>query len=376
VTPQTSRKSFRPSKLANFAPVAFFSLVAFASGCTSTSNSNPAKPQSDAAQNSAEQPGVETSADGGQRFRVKKSETSSFGAASLLPSGQLVKATFGEVSVYAMVDAGAKLSNANGWKISTRSNDAAWNPDRCSSVQLHETTDYLIWFETTIPTSGTGQASPSNYQLNAFSGTADKSRFLSITPTPTNEVAFPRTLTALANGNVGYLWANGSLALPGLLPEQNGAPGATAPTAIARGGNNAKTKPADQISWRTINTKTWSFVDEVLNVPAGDITGVESDGDSVTFSTALAGFLTVDLTTGEVATSPAPPSSPEVVVDRAALPPEASDIRLLGKSERGSVVQFTQTLDGVSTVIVGALSNGEFSPAPFGTNQRACVISR
>jgi hypothetical protein len=348
------------------------STVILPSGCTTTSN--PTNPSTnDDASEAKKGPVVEENADGSKKFAVTESLKSSFGAVSSLHAGQLVKAAFGNVSVYAMVPAGITIPNTKGWKTSVRSVDSAWNPDRCSAIQVHDAGDNLLWFETTVATSEGAQASPAQYQLVALSGVPSKTRFVSITPTPTSEVAFPRTLTVLGDGKVGYLWANGSLASPGS-PTERLVPGATAPTALSDTGGNEKR--ADQISWRTIDTRTWNFVDTPMNVPVSEITGVESYENVVTFNTASAGFLTVDLSNGNIKASTVPPSSPEVDIDRAALPPGAVDIHVLRKVEQRSIVRFIHNTGGVSTGVVGGLADGVFWPSPFEADQQACVISR
>ena len=99
---------------------------------------------------------------------------------------------------------GAVAKPLNGWKVSTVSNDAMFDPDRCSTlhpVSVEGTSDLAV-FETGIRPDGEGSADANSnwYQLTVTDGKT----FRKLTPTPSfNEVAYPATLSSLGNGRVG-----------------------------------------------------------------------------------------------------------------------------------------------------------------------------
>ena len=245
VSAQATRRTLASvSTLAVLAGLA--GLVLVASACSPSSSgttpSTTVAPRTDAkvVDTTIAQAAMEFTGEGSGRFVIAESPSSAYATNVATSNGELLRlrapGTNRDILVAASLGAVAKP--LNGWKVSTVSNDAMFDPDRCSTlhpVSVEGTSDLAV-FETGIRPDGEGSADANSnwYQLTVTDGKT----FRKLTPTPSfNEVAYPATLSSLGNGRVGYLWT------PSAAAERPGAPNLPTDTSrnVARnaGGNDS-----------------------------------------------------------------------------------------------------------------------------------------
>jgi hypothetical protein len=419
-------------------------------GCTSSSsssNANSAKSSNSAkAENSeslaeAKSPTLTFSGKGSGSMEAIAAPSSLYAEQVRTSSGALyrLRAPGADRDVFVAADSGAFAKRTDGWKISTVSTDAMWDPDRCSTLDpVDAGSKRIAMFETGVQPAGDASpvATPSWYQLTVTDGKT----FQRLTPTPAfGEIALPKTLTALGGNRVGYLWADGAKSPQGsvvagssepgssngatsngassiglapagiggsLAPSSPNAQAAVMPVAMAGAGSLAgMSDPAaglKQLHWREVNLKSMAFADRLVTLPDGQVLkSAYRLGSQVVLETKIGGQYGFDPIADDASSA-----KPDTKDKSAALlampvalitkpltqdttPTEAeqkllssvdglSDARILSRSTNGAVVQVAHIVGEQMVFDVASLNTkrNKLSFAPVMAAARRCLVSR
>jgi hypothetical protein len=396
-------------------------------GCTSlssSSNANSAKSANSANANAngsesladAKSPTLNFSGKGSGSMEAVAAPTSLYAEQVRTSSGALyrLRAPGSDRDVFVAADSGAFAKRTNGWKITTVSTDAMWDPDRCSTLDpVDAGSERIAMFETGVQPAGDASlvATPSWYQLTVTDGKT----FQRLTPTPAfGEIALPKTLTALGGNRVGYLWADGAssigLAPAGiggsLAPNSPNAQAAVMGVAMAGAGSLVGTSDSaagsKQFHWREVNLKSMAFADRLVTLPDGHaLKSAYRQGSRVVLETKIGAQYSFDPIVHD-ANSAKPDTKDKAAallampvalitapLTKDTTPTEAeqkllssvdglSDARVLSRSTNGAVVQVAHIVGEQMIFDVVSLNTkkNKLSFAPVTAAARRCLVSR